>query len=80
MLADRKPKLMAAGPAAVRILGLFMPTMREYLHTLYQFTDPWVVDDTAFRTTFGARATDLDEALAATFAWYRSAGIGTPAR
>ena len=23
--------------------------MREYLHTLYQFTDRWVVDDTKFR-------------------------------
>ncbi len=49
------------------------PAMREYLHTLYQFTDPWVVDDSTFRTAFGASATPLDEALDATLAWYRTA-------
>jgi len=46
--------------------------MREYLHTLYQFTDPWVVDDSSFRTAFGVAATPLDEALDATLAWYRA--------
>ena len=40
--------------------------MREYLHTLYQFTDPWVVDDGKFRAAFGDHATPLDEALATT--------------
>ena len=49
------------------------PAMREYLHTLYQFSERWVVDDTAFRTAFGAHATPLDDALAATTAWYRDA-------
>jgi hypothetical protein len=42
--------------------------MREYLHTLHQFTDRWVVDDTAF----GDRCTPLNDALA----WYRS--VATP--
>ena len=53
--------------------------MREYLHTLYQFTERWVVDDTAFRTAFGTHATPLDDALAATAAWYRDAGSVTRA-
>jgi len=54
--------------------------MREYLHTLYQFTDPWVVDDAKFRTTFGVSATPLDEALDATLAWYRTtASVPDPA-
>jgi hypothetical protein len=44
--------------------------MREYLHTLYQFTDPWVVDDTKFRAAFGDLTTPLDEALATTLQWY----------
>ena len=47
--------------------------MREYLHTLYQFTDRWVVDDSKFRTAFGDHATPLDDALAATLQWYRDA-------
>jgi hypothetical protein len=41
---------------------------------LYQFSERWVVDDTAFRTAFGALATPLDDALAATTTWYRDAG------
>ena len=44
--------------------------MREYLHTLYQFTAPWVADDSKFRAAFGDRATPVDEALATTLAWY----------
>ena len=47
--------------------------MREYLHTLYQFTDRWVVDDSRYRTAFGEPATPLDDALAATLTWYRDA-------
>ena len=44
--------------------------MREYLHTLYQFTDRWVVDDSAYRTAFGDGATPLESALASTLRWY----------
>ena len=51
--------------------GLIKPPMREYLHTLYQFTNPWVVDDTKYRTAFGGPTTPLDDALAATLEWYR---------
>ncbi len=70
-LAGRKPKIMAAGRTTLRAIGLFKPEMREYLHTLYQFTDPWVVDDSKFRAAFGDLSTPLDEALATTLAWYR---------
>ena len=51
--------------------------MREYLHTLYQFTDRWVVDDSKFRAAFGDLATPLDDALAATLEWYRDAATPT---
>ena len=70
-LAGQKPKTMAAGRTTLRAIGLVKPEMREYLHTLYQFTDPWVVDDSKFRAAFGDLATPLDEALATTLAWYR---------
>ena len=52
--AGHRPRLLAAGRTTLRALGLVKPAMREYLHTLYQFTDPWVVDDANFRTAFGA--------------------------
>ena len=70
-LAGHRPRLLAAGSLTLRALGLVKPAMREYLHTLYQFTDPWVVDDSKFRTTFGTTATPLDHALAETLTWFR---------
>jgi len=72
-LAGRRPRMLAAGRTTLRLIGVVNPAMREYLHTLYQFSERWVVDDTAFRTAFGALATPLDDALAATAAWYRDA-------
>lgn len=70
--AGHPARALAAGRTTLRALGLFKPTLREYLHTLYQFTDPWAVDDSKFRTAFGVSATPLDEALDATLAWYRA--------
>jgi nucleoside-diphosphate-sugar epimerase len=72
-LAGQRPRSFAAGHTMLRAFGLLKPAMREYLHTLYQFTDRWVVDDSAFRTTFGELATPLDDALATTLRWYRDA-------
>ena len=77
-LAGHRPRSLAAGRTTLRLLGLVKPAMREYLHTLYQFTDRWVVDDTKFRDTFGDHATPLDEALAATLQWYRDAAAPDP--
>jgi nucleoside-diphosphate-sugar epimerase len=73
-LAGHRPRLLAAGATTLRMIGLVKPAMREYLHTLYQFTDRWVVDDSAFRAAFGTAATPLDDALADTLRWYRSLG------
>ena len=72
-LAGHRPRSFAAGRTTLRLFGLIKPAMREYLHTLYQFTDRWVVDDTKFRTAFGDTATPLDDALAATLQWYHDA-------
>jgi nucleoside-diphosphate-sugar epimerase len=76
-LAGARPRILAAGWATLRALGVVKPPLREYLHTLYQFTGPWVVDDTKFRSSFGGQATPLDAALAATLAWHR-AGADAP--
>ena len=70
---------VCAGRTTLRLIGVVNPAMREYLHTLYQFSERWVVDDTAFRTAFGALATRLDDALATTTAWYRDAGSASRA-
>jgi len=82
-LAGRRPRTLAAGRTTLRILGLLKPELREYQHTLYQFTDRWVVDDTKYRNAFGECATSFDDALVDTFEWYRDnrtvhAPRGTP--
>jgi nucleoside-diphosphate-sugar epimerase len=57
-------------------LGIFMPLLRELRETLYQWERPWVVDDTKFRSTFGATATDVDEGIGRTLEWWRSRAEG----
>jgi nucleoside-diphosphate-sugar epimerase len=75
--AGRPPRVLAAGRTTLRALGLVKPGVREYLHPLYQFTDPWVVDDSKWRAAFGLSATPLEDSLDATLAWYRA--TSTPA-
>ena len=58
---------------APRVGAVKPATVRKYLHTLYQFTQRWVVDDTKFRTALGAAATPLGAALDGTLDWYRTA-------
>lgn len=70
-LTGHRPRVLSAGDTTLRLLGLVLPELREYRHTLYQFSEPWVVDDSAFRTTFGGQATPLTDALANTVDWYR---------
>jgi nucleoside-diphosphate-sugar epimerase len=70
-LTGRKPRVLAVGGTVLRAIGMVKPELREYRHTLYQFTDPWVVDDGKFRAAFGDRSTPLPDALATTLAWYR---------
>ena len=59
-LAGRRPRILRP-----RHAGHQRRKPDRDLHTLYQFSERWVVDDTAFRTAFGALATPLDDALAA---------------
>jgi len=70
-LARHKPRLVPAGRTTLRAMRSFLPEMREYRHTLYQFTDPWIVDDSKFRAAFAHPATALGDALTSTLDWYR---------
>lgn len=55
---------------AVRLLGLVNPFMREFVEMFYQYTEPQVVDSSAFEQKFGFGATPLPDALEATIGWY----------
>ena len=66
----------------LRGLGLFSPTLRELPELSYQFDRPFVIDSTAYSSTFGEEPTPADQALAATVAWWqrRLAGIEPDSR
>ncbi|MEU6712436.1 NAD-dependent epimerase/dehydratase family protein [Nonomuraea sp. NPDC046802] len=50
----------------VRAAGLFVPMLGELRHVRYQFTEPFVLDSSAFQKTFGVAPTPIEEALKAT--------------
>ncbi|MEA3511182.1 MAG: NAD-dependent epimerase/dehydratase family protein [Actinomycetota bacterium] len=56
----------------VSAVGLFNGNVRELKEMLYEFEEPFVVDDSRFETAFGGSATPLPEAIDTTVAWFRS--------
>jgi nucleoside-diphosphate-sugar epimerase len=56
-------------PWLLRSLGVFVPTLREMIEMQYQYEVPFLIDDTAFTSTFGVKATPLKETIARTAAW-----------
>ena len=53
------------------ILKLVVPMFREIDEMLYQWGEPFVIDDSRFRARCGAAATPVDEQARATCAWAR---------
>jgi nucleoside-diphosphate-sugar epimerase len=59
-------KVSVVPNALLRLLGLFNPQMREVLITMYQFDQPFVIDDVATRKELGLSPTPWDEVLHST--------------
>jgi nucleoside-diphosphate-sugar epimerase len=70
--AGNRPQISATPKIVVRLLGLRDPIVGEMVEMLYEFEEPFVVDDSRFKTTFGNHATPLSEAIDTTVAWYRA--------
>jgi nucleoside-diphosphate-sugar epimerase len=70
--AGKPARIQAAPKIVLRAIGLFNPGMREMIEMLYEFEEPFVVDDSKFEQAFGERATPLKEAIGNTVRWYRS--------
>jgi nucleoside-diphosphate-sugar epimerase len=64
-------RIQAAPKILLRAVGLFNPPLRETIEMLYEFEEPFVVDDSHFTKTFGVQATPLEEAIRETVRWYR---------
>jgi nucleoside-diphosphate-sugar epimerase len=65
-------RTQVAGPLMVRLLGVFMPPLREIAVVMYQWQEPWISDWSAFEAAFGPfERTPLDQAIATTLDWWR---------
>jgi nucleoside-diphosphate-sugar epimerase len=56
---------------AIKGLSLFMPILRELGEMGYQWSEPFVADDRAFRTRFAAAPTPLEQGTTAMVGWAR---------
>lgn len=63
-LAGGQPRLMVAGKTMLRVLGLFIPLMRELVEMNYLMTEPIVLDDSALTKLIGPIAkTSYEEGI-----------------
>jgi nucleoside-diphosphate-sugar epimerase len=65
----RDLRLQRMPPAMLRLVGLFVPIVRELAEMTYQWDEPFIIDDRRFRERFGATPTSLDEGAHATVQW-----------
>lgn len=72
MAGAPSPRIATIPHPMLRALGLVSPIVRELEEVRYQFVRPFVLDSSAFTTTFGLAATPLDHALRATVEWWRA--------
>ena len=56
----------------LRLGGMFVPAARETIEMLYEFSDDFVVDDSAYTEILGNHATPLEESIKATVDSYRT--------
>ncbi|MET7330006.1 NAD-dependent epimerase/dehydratase family protein [Nonomuraea sp. NPDC005650] len=66
LLGRPAPKFAQLPWPLVKAAGLFSPMIGELGHVRYQFTAPFVLDSSAFQTTFGVAPTPIEAALKAT--------------
>jgi len=57
---------------ATKVLGLFVPFLREIDEMMYQWDEPFVIDDSRFRQRFGLLPEDPGKAAAETVAWAKA--------
>jgi nucleoside-diphosphate-sugar epimerase len=58
-----KPKYRVVSKTMMRILGWFMPVMRESVEMMYQFNRPYVFDSNKFERAFGQAPTSYAEGI-----------------
>ena len=59
----------------VRLLGIFVPVMREFPEMVYRYDQDYVFDSGKIEKRFGLRATDPAEGVRAMVANLRNKGV-----
>ena len=68
-------RIRAANGIPLTVMAWFSSTMRNLKREkVYQFTTPWLVDQTRYESAFGAEVTPHTEAVKTTVAWFRDHG------
>ncbi len=70
--AGTEPGIQAMPRIMVSAVGFFNGNVRELKEMLYEFEEPFVVDDSRFEIAFGGSATPLSVAIGDTVEWFRS--------
>lgn len=70
--AGTPPRSKTMGKLKLRIGGLFVPAAKEMIEMAYEFEEPFIVDDSAFRAVFPLQPTPLETSLAETITWFRA--------
>jgi hypothetical protein len=65
----REIRLGAIPRLIVKVMGAFVPLVREVDEMLYQWEEPFVVSDRQYRERFMQQSADTEAAAAATVAW-----------
>jgi nucleoside-diphosphate-sugar epimerase len=63
-------KVRVVGGKMMRLAGLFNPMAREMAEIMYEFDEPFIIDDSRYKAAFGNGVTPHREAIAETVAWY----------
>jgi nucleoside-diphosphate-sugar epimerase len=64
-------KVRVAPDLLLKAIGWVNPMVGELPEMLYEFKKPWIVDGGKFSSTFGAKATPLEDSIPATVDWWK---------
>ena len=56
----------------MKMVGLFIPEVKEMVEMLYEFDQPFIMDSSKFERTFGMQATPMRDAIKETVTWFKS--------
>jgi len=65
-------KISSMSKLTMKMVGLFIPEVKEMVEMLYEFDQPFIMDSSKFERTFGMQATPMRDAIRETVAWFKS--------